>query len=73
MARRSKRGGFRPGSGQKPGPPDKVRSERVVVMLTPPELKELKKLAIDWDLPLGTAAYKVLAKGLPRPTKRRAP
>ena len=42
-------------------------------MLTTPELKELKKLAIDWDLPLGTAAYKVLAKGLPRPRKRRTP
>ena len=43
------------------------------MLLTPPELKELKKLAIDWDLPLGTAAYKILARGLPRPTKRRAP
>ena len=73
MVKKSTWGGWRPGAGRKPFPEGKARSERVVVMLTPPELKELKKLAIDLDLPLGTAAYKVLAKGLPRPSKRRAP
>jgi len=57
-----KRGRGRPkGSG---GPPEKVRRNRVVVMLTDSELTKLERLAK--GLPLGTVAYEFVARGLAR-------
>ena len=57
-------GGPRRGAGPKPGsggPPELVRRNRVVVMLTDAELRKLRKLADEKDLPLGTAAYEFVA------------
>ncbi len=51
------------GSG---GPPETVRRNRVVVMLTDGELAKLHRLAEAKDLPLGTAAYELLAGVLRR-------
>ena len=48
------------------GPPEQVRRNRVVVMLTDDELAELTKLADERELPLGTTAYEFVARGLKR-------
>ena len=43
-----------------------VRTQRVVVMLTPAEMAKLEGLADERELPLGTLAYEALAKWLRR-------
>ena len=48
------------------GPPELVRRHRVVVTLNDGELKKLKRLALTRDLPMGTAAYQLVAAGLAR-------
>ena len=62
-------GGPRKGAGRKPGfggPRHAIRSCRVVVMLTEGEFQKLKKLALTKDIPVGTAAYEFVARGLKR-------
>ena len=51
------------GSG---GPPEKVRRNRVVITLTDAELAKLHRLADRKNLPLGTAAYEIVARALGR-------
>ena len=51
------------GSG---GPPETVRRNRVVVMLTDGELTKLQRLGGEKQLPLGTVAYEFVGRGLAR-------
>lgn len=46
------------------GPPELVRRHRVVVSLNDADLKALEALAVERDLPLGTAVYALLAPAL---------
>jgi len=63
-------GGRRPGAGRPPGtgtgPSKDARINRVVAMLSNDELKTLQKYAKRQKLPLGTAAYQIIAKALRR-------
>ncbi|HTF32187.1 MAG TPA: hypothetical protein VK714_00635 [Myxococcota bacterium] len=65
-AKTRRRGGPRPGAGRPKGPVEAVRRNRVVVMLTDGELAKLHRLAEEKVLPLGTAAYEFVARGLAR-------
>lgn len=67
MRKVKKKGGYRPGSGRKPLPPEDRRSERVVVLLTPSELAKLEEAA--GDEPTGTYAHRVIARHLARRKK----
>jgi hypothetical protein len=58
-----KRMGRPKGSG---GPPEKIRRNRVVVMLTDAELAKLHRWAEERDLPLGTVAYEIVGRALAR-------
>lgn len=51
------------GSG---GPPETIRRNRVVVMLTDGELTKLQRLAEAKGLPLGTVAYEFVGRALAR-------
>jgi hypothetical protein len=64
------RGGARPGSGPKPLPKVKKRSERTVVMLRPADMKVLRRLAREQDLPVGTVAHDLLVNALQKAAKR---
>ena len=57
-------GGARPGAGRKAGPPELVRRNRVVVMLTDAELANLERIAS--DRAIGTVAYELLAAAINR-------
>jgi len=63
-------GGRRPGAGRPPGtgtgPSKDARINRVVAMLSNAELTTLQKYAKRQKLPLGTAAYQIIAKTLRR-------
>jgi hypothetical protein len=63
-------GGRREGAGRPPGtgtgPSRDARINRVVAMLSNDELKKLQKHAKGAGLPLGTAAYRILARSLKR-------
>jgi hypothetical protein len=63
-------GGRRPGAGRPPGtgrgPSPGARINRVVAMLSNDELKILKRIAREKKLPLGTAAYEIIARALKR-------
>jgi hypothetical protein len=63
-------GGSRPGAGRPPGtgrgPSPGARINRVVAMLSNDELKILKRIAREKKLPLGTAAYEIIARALKR-------
>ena len=58
---RRRRMGRPPGTGK---PAEQVRNQRVTVMVTKAELRNLERIA--GDLPLGTAAYRILARTLKR-------
>jgi hypothetical protein len=66
----SKWGGRRKGAGRPPGtgtgPSKHARINRVVAMLSNDELKILQAHAKREKLPLGTAAYRIIAKTLRR-------
>ena len=47
-------------------PLEEARRNRVVIMLTDAELAKLHRLAERKDLPLGTAAYEIVARALGR-------
>ena len=63
-------GGRRAGAGRPPGtgtgPSKNARINRVVAMLSNDELKTLQKYAKREKLPLGTAAYRIIARALKR-------
>jgi hypothetical protein len=63
-------GGKRPGAGRPKGsgtgPSPGARINRVVAMLSNDELKALKRIAREKKLPLGTAAYRIIARALKR-------
>lgn len=59
----ARRMGRPPGTG---GPPEKVRRNRVVVMVRDAELAALQRLSEERGLPLGTVAYELLSKALRR-------
>jgi len=66
-ARRAKgggHGGYRPGSGRKPLPPEKRRGRMVAVLLTEAEHALLREVA--GDVPAGTYARNVLLRHLKR-------
>jgi len=70
IIRKSGWGGSRPGAGRPTGtgtgPSKDARINRVVAMLSNDELKTLQKYAKRQKLPLGTAAYQIIAKALRR-------
>ena len=53
-----------PGTG--PGPSQHARRNRVTILLADEELQQLKTLADEQQLPLGTVAYGFIARGLKR-------
>ena len=68
--KKSQWGGRRKGAGRPPGtgtgPSKHARINRVVAMLSNDELKILQAHARREKLPLGTAAYRIIAKTLRR-------
>ena len=61
------RGGPRVGSGRPKGsggPPETVRRNRVVAMLTDRELAVLQRLADDAEVPVGTMLYELVRRRL---------
>ena len=72
MSAKSKNGwgGRRPGAGRPKGSgkgrSPQARINRVVVMLDSDELKILTRIARKEKLPLGTAAYRIMARSLRR-------
>lgn len=52
--------------GRPAGPPEAVRRNRVTFTLTDAELAKLQALAEERELPVGTAAYEIVAKVLRR-------
>jgi hypothetical protein len=52
--------------GPKPKPPERVRSVRFYVMLTPPEAEKIERLAAREGVPPSTVAYALLARALAR-------
>ncbi len=66
-ARRQKgsgHGGYRPGSGRKPLPPEKRRGRMVAILLTEAEHALLREVA--GDVPAGVYAREVLLRRLKR-------
>lgn len=52
--------------GRPPGPPEKVRRNRVTVLLTDPEVAKLHRVAEERGVPIGTAAHILLTQALAR-------
>ncbi len=52
--------------GRPPGPPEKVRRNRIATTLTDAELKVLTRLADEKGLPLGTTLHELVKKALRR-------
>lgn len=65
----SKKRGERKRRGRPPGlgaDPSTVRSQRVVVMLTPGDFEKLDRMAMAEGVPVGTKAHSLLVKQLPK-------
>ncbi len=52
--------------GRPPGPPEKVRRNRIATTLTDAELEQLGRLADAAGVPLGTMLYQLVKRGLTR-------
>ena len=52
------------GSGRPPTPPELRRTESVRMMLRPGQAADLALVAEGWGVPLGTAAYAIVAEKL---------
>ena len=52
--------------GRPPGPPEKVRRNRITTFLTDAEFAKLERLADRDDVALSAAAYEILARALRR-------
>lgn len=63
-------GGPRRGAGRPKGDPEKHRRNRVTVLLTDAEMRTLEALAEERELPLGTAAYEIVARSLRRRNRK---
>ena len=57
-------GSRRPKMGRPPGPPQKVRSNRVVTYVTNVELAELERIADREGKPLSAVVHQILARSL---------
>lgn len=66
MADRKKKA---PRMGRPPGPPEKVRRNRVTTTLTDAELDELERLAGERGIALGTMLYELVKRALRRRRK----
>ena len=69
MARGKKktgRGGARPGSGRKPGPPELVRHNRLSLVLTDSEQEQLQREADREGIPIATLGHRIIARALRR-------
>jgi hypothetical protein len=69
VSRMKGRGGVRAGAGRplgSGGPPELVRRNRVVVMLSDAEFETMQAIAQEREVPVGTAAYEILARALKR-------
>lgn len=72
-ARKELRGGKRPGAGRPKGtggPPELVRRNRVVAMLTDAEFEKLQREAKASQVPLGTMAYEAICAFLNRVNRK---
>ena len=56
--------------GRPPGPPERVRRNRVTFTVTDSELADLERLADEQGLPVGTFIYQIVARSLARRRKR---
>ena len=65
-ARKSKRAGGQKRMGRPAAPPQTLRRNRVVVMMTDTEVEKLHRLAANKEIAVGTAAYEILARALKR-------
>ena len=63
---RAGRGGPRVGAGRPRSPVEQVRRNRLVLMLTDAERKQLKALARERGVPMGTLGHELLARSLSR-------
>ena len=52
--------------GPKPQPPERVRSVRMYLTVTPPEAAKLERIAEREGVPVSTVAYRILSAGLAR-------
>ncbi len=52
--------------GRPAAPPQTLRRNRVVVMMTDTEVEKLHRLAANKEIAVGTAAYEILARALKR-------
>ena len=66
------RGGPREGSGRPPKLKDTVRSQIIRVHVTPTEFDVLQLLADQWDVPVATASYGLLADQIAACRKAKA-
>jgi hypothetical protein len=70
MGSRGQHGGPRPRAGRPKGTghkrPQDVRRHRVALLFSDVELAELKALANERGLPIGTAAHEIVARALSR-------
>ena len=62
-------GGPRKGAGRRPEPGHTVRRNRVTFTVTDAELRVLKAMADEKELPLGTLAYEIVARTIRRRLK----
>jgi hypothetical protein len=59
-------GGKRPGAGRPARPPEEVRRNRLLVLFTDHELRQLRALAAKQGIPTGTAAHRIIKRALRR-------
>ncbi len=52
--------------GRPPAPPESIRRNRVVAMLTDAELRTLTRMAAERAVPIGTALYRLVKPKLDR-------
>ena len=55
-----------PQPGRPPLPPDRKRSERIVLKVTPAEYRALKRAACDEETPIASLGYRVVMRWLKR-------
>lgn len=66
------RGGPRANAGRPPKARDTVRNKMVRISVTHTELEVLEMLAVQWDVPIATAAYGLLADCIAKCRKDKA-
>jgi len=66
------RGGPRAGAGRPPKANDTVRNKLVRISVTHTEFEILEMLAVQWDVPVATAGYGLLADCIAKCRKNKA-